>query len=160
MGSERPLGGRGLRKRRGRERRRAHGVRDAVSEGPIPLPPRLGISRFFYKFVSDWEMLETAEDDGGSAAGEEFEEEDEDGGAEEHERDAYDGADDGGGEEGACGEEAYADEGEAGGQEHFKAREEAGLLRRALLAGFLAARLIGAAAGADKLRLYALFGDG
>ena len=39
MGSERPLGARRLRKRGGRERRRAHGVRDAVSDGPIPLPP-------------------------------------------------------------------------------------------------------------------------
>ena len=46
MGSERPLGGSSLHKRESRERRRAHGVRDAVSEGPIPLPPRLRISRF------------------------------------------------------------------------------------------------------------------
>ncbi len=46
MGSERPLGGPSLHKREGREGRRAHGVRDAVSDGPIPLPgPRLGISR-------------------------------------------------------------------------------------------------------------------
>ena len=29
-----------MHKREGRERRRAHGVRDAVSEGPIPLPGR------------------------------------------------------------------------------------------------------------------------
>ena len=35
MGSERPHGGRRLRKRGGRVRRRAHGVRDAVSDGPI-----------------------------------------------------------------------------------------------------------------------------
>ena len=45
MGSERPLGGRRLHKRGGRERRRGHGVADAVSDGPIPLPPRLRISR-------------------------------------------------------------------------------------------------------------------
>ena len=38
MGSERPHGGRRLHKRGGRVRRRAHGVRDAVSDGPIPLP--------------------------------------------------------------------------------------------------------------------------
>ena len=44
MGSERPLGGPSLHKREGRERRRGHGVADAVSDGPIPLPPRL---RFF-----------------------------------------------------------------------------------------------------------------
>src|SRR3989338_9216884 len=45
MGSERPHGGRRLHKRGGRERRRGHGVADAVSDGPIPLPPRLCISR-------------------------------------------------------------------------------------------------------------------
>lgn len=39
MGSERPLGARRLHKRGGRERRRGHGVADAVSDGPIPLPP-------------------------------------------------------------------------------------------------------------------------
>ena len=47
MGVEGPLGGRSLRKSGGRERRRGHGVADAVSEGPIPLPPRLRISRSF-----------------------------------------------------------------------------------------------------------------
>ena len=50
MGSERPLGARRLRKRGGREGRRGHGVADAVSEGPIPLPPRLGISRSSLSF--------------------------------------------------------------------------------------------------------------
>jgi len=54
MGSERPLGARRLHKRGGRERRRAHGVRDAVSDGPIPLPPRLGISRSVL-FLNIWE---------------------------------------------------------------------------------------------------------
>jgi len=37
-----PLGGRRLRKRGGRERRRAHGVRDAVPAGPTPRLTRLG----------------------------------------------------------------------------------------------------------------------
>ena len=45
MGSERPHGGRRLRKRGGRVGRRGHGVADAVSDEPIPLPPRLHISR-------------------------------------------------------------------------------------------------------------------
>ncbi len=40
MGSERPLGGPSLHKREGREGRRGHGVADAVSDGPMPLPSR------------------------------------------------------------------------------------------------------------------------
>ena len=47
MGSERPLGGPSLHKREGRERRRGHGVADAVSDGPMTLPLRLSISRSF-----------------------------------------------------------------------------------------------------------------
>ena len=72
--------------------------------------------------------LEAAEDYGGSGAeGEEFEEQEEDYGAREHEGDADDGADEGGGEQGAGEEEAYGQQGEAAGDQHFEAREQAGL---------------------------------
>ncbi len=123
--------------------------------------PRLRFSRLFsLKFVREWKMLKTAEDDGGAAGGEEFEEEDEDGGADEHERDAYYGAYYRGGKEGADREQADAEQGQAGGQEHFEARQQARLFGRALRAGTFPARFEGAAAGAEELRFDVIFGNG
>ena len=54
MGSEGHHGSRGLRSAEAECERRGHGVADAVPDEPIPLQPRLGISRLpsFKVFIS------------------------------------------------------------------------------------------------------------